>query len=70
LICIASLFLCLKDKGGKPKRLATNGETWDAAHPPVAFADKGSSGEAVLFDDCLDSTCPSLHEFVVFAATI
>lgn len=62
--------LFVQRHGWQVKGLAANGETWDAAHPSSAFADKVSSGVRAMFDDRLGSAGLSLHELAVFAATL
>eukprot|EP00419_Tripos_fusus_P043481 CAMPEP_0172829544 /NCGR_PEP_ID=MMETSP1075-20121228/21605_1 /TAXON_ID=2916 /ORGANISM="Ceratium fusus, Strain PA161109" /LENGTH=567 /DNA_ID=CAMNT_0013671697 /DNA_START=33 /DNA_END=1736 /DNA_ORIENTATION=+ len=62
--------LFVQRHGWQVKGLAANGETWDAAHPSTAFADKVSSEVRSLFDDRLRNAGLDLHELVVFAATL
>merc|ERR550539_877832 len=62
--------LFVQRHGWQVKGLAANGETWDAVHPSIAFADKVSSGVKALFDERLGSSGLSLHELAVFAATL
>jgi len=62
--------LFVQRHGWQVKGLAANGETWDAAHPSTAFADKVSLEVRSLFDDRLRNEGLDLHELVVFAATL
>lgn len=62
--------LFIQRHGWQVKGLAANGDTWDAVHPSMAFADKVSSGVKALFDDRLGSSGLTLHELAVFAATL
>jgi len=62
--------LFVQRHGWQVKGLAANGETWDAAHPTTAFADKVSAEMRSLFDDRLRNVGLDLHELVVFAATL
>merc|ERR1719219_385903 len=62
--------LFVQRHGWQVKGLAANGDTWDAVHPSMAFADKVSSGVKALFDDRLGSSGLTLHELAVFAATL
>jgi hypothetical protein len=62
--------LFVQRHGWQVKGLAANGDTWDAVHPSIAFADKVSGGVKALFDDRLGSSGLSLHELAVFAATL
>jgi len=62
--------LFVQRHGWQVKGLAANGETWDAVHPSEAFADKVSPQVRKLFDDRLENRGLTLHELVVFAATL
>jgi len=62
--------LFVQRHGWQVKGLAANGETWDAAHPSEAFADKVSPQVRKLFDDRLENAGLDLRELVVFAATL
>merc|ERR1719219_2711540 len=62
--------LFVQRHGWQVKGLAANGDTWDAVHPSIAFADKVSSGVKALFDDRLGSSGLTLYELAVFAATL
>jgi len=62
--------LFVQRHGWQVKGLAANGETWDAVHPSVAFADRVSPQVRKLFYDRLENAGLTLHELVVFAATL